>query len=859
MFQNRSDFFHFLTNFRRSGAAFWVVFALGWLLGVAAHLQLAELPPLHTCALYAGVAMLVACLTVLISIWLKPTAARQARLGAKCGPVLQAMGAALQLMLALLVAMTLAWAWSGKLAHERMADRLQPELEGKDLWLTGTVAELPRVVQDGVRFVLQVEQAQLHTNQDGATVQVPQRVSLGWWRGQNAEDSLLGPSVMVIPGQRWRLPVRLKQVRGLVNPHGFDTELWMLEEQIGASGYVRPSSGAVPQRLADAPAWQGLYAVEALRQHIKDAIYQRVEDPRSAGVIAALVVGDQSAIDRSDWALFRDTGVAHLMAISGLHVTLFAWVAGGLFAWLWRQHKTLPLLVPAPRAGQWLGVLFAVAYGLLAGWGLPAQRTVVMLVVAAVLRDRGLNWPVLMILLAAAMVVVMFDPWALMQAGFWLSFAAVGLLLISTRAQNEQAEDGVGRSVLAPDPLWQRWLAMAQEGLRTQMLITVGLAPLTILLFHQISVVGLVANLLAIPLVTFVITPLALIGVVLPVAWWGAHGLLVLLMQGLEWALQMPGAVWYVPTAPIALQALGLLGAVVFMLAYLPWRWRLSGALFIGPMLWPPVDAPEHGQFVLTALDVGQGTAVLVQTQNHVLLYDAGPLYSRESDAGVRVVVPYLRAKGFAQLDALVLSHRDADHVGGAEAVMNALPVRWLTSSLEPGHPLLAKGVPHRHCLDGQNWEWDGVRLSMLHPPAMTEYAQAPTGRGGDKPNARSCVLKIQDAQGRSALLSGDIEAPQEWALTQSKTDLRSDLLMVPHHGSRTSSTEPFLDAVAPQWAVAQMGYRNRYGHPAPDVEQRYLDRGITWLRSDQCGALQWRSHQTPQCWRQQTQRYWRE
>jgi competence protein ComEC len=839
-------FMRSLVDFRWSGAALWVIWGLSWLLGTAWHLQLPQLPSLFVCQWLVGSALALAFVMALLSVLVK--AVRDSLVGVWA-----------QHMVAALVAATLAFAWSGLMAHARLADRLAPELEGQDLWLTGTVAELPRVVQDGVRFVLQVEQAhhfQADPRTSSSAVAVPQRVSLGWWRSQNAAEQMFSPNVTVLPGQRWRLPVRLKQVRGLLNPHGFDTELWMLEQQIGATGYVRPGAGRLPQRLNDAPPWQGLVAVEAMRQKIKDAIYQRVEDVRSAGVIAALVVGDQSAIDRADWALFRDTGVAHLMAISGLHVTLFAWIAGVGFAWLWRQHKTLPLKVPAPRAGQWLGVLFAIAYGLLAGWGLPAQRTVVMLVVAAVLRDRGQNWPVLMILLAAAVVVVMTDPWALMQAGFWLSFTAVGLLLISTRAQADAAP--------MTETWWGQGLKTARAGLHTQLLITVGLAPLTVLLFHQISVVGLVANLVAIPLVTFVITPLALLGVLVPYAWWGAHSLLVWLVQGLEWALQMPGAVWYVPVAPDWAQALGMLGAVMFMLATLPWRWRVGGALLMVPMLWPPVELPSQGQFVLTALDVGQGTAVLVQTRSHVMLYDAGPLYSRESDAGVRVVVPFLRAQGLRHLDALVLSHRDADHVGGAQAVMDALDVHWLTSSLEEQHPLRAKGVPHRDCLAGQSWEWDGVRFSMLHPTVAPpdERLQPAAWRGADKPNARSCVLKIQDAQGRTALLSGDIEAAQEFTLTQAhgagQMDLRSDWLMVPHHGSRTSSTEAFLDAVAPQWALAQMGYRNRYGHPAPDVVQRYDDRGIRFIRSDQCGAMKWHSQHAPKCWRQQVQRYWR-
>jgi competence protein ComEC len=280
------------------------------------------------------------------------------------------------------------------------------------------------------------------------------------------------------------------------------------------------------------------------------------------------------------------------------------------------------------------------------------------------------------------------------------------------------------------------------------------------------------------------------------------------------------------------------------------------------PLLAPPVARPPPGQFELLAADVGQGTAVLVRTHRHLLLFDTGPQTSPESDAGSRVLLPLLRARGEHRIDTLVLSHRDSDHVGGAAAVLASLPVARLSSSLEDGHPLLAqaaqRGVTLQRCSAGQGWEWDGVRFDLLHP--LTE---AYTGGSrveaapASKPNALSCVLRVQGSR-HSGLLTGDIEAAQEAALLQRVgTGLRSNVLLVPHHGSRTSSTAAFVAAVAPQTAVVQAAYRSRFGHPAPDVVARYDARGIAVVRSDRCGAWTLAADGTAACQREVARRYW--
>ncbi len=781
--------------------------AAAWLAGVAVHLRQGALPT-PTFAWALGAAALAGL----------AVAVRWPPLRAMALPALAALG----------------FAWATLLAQQRLQQVLPPALEGEDVELVGVVAGLPRHVADGVRFVFEVERATLR----GEPVPVPRRVSLGWYRGWHDDALLAGPAFDVEAGQRWRLTARLRAPHGHRNPHGFDFELWLFEQGIRATGYVRTTARTPPPVLLARGAG---HAVDRWRQRVRDALFARLADPRAAGVLAGLAVGDQASIARDDWDLFRDSGTAHLMAISGLHVTMFAWGAAALIGAAWRRSEHLPLWLPAPTAARWGGVAAAAAYAVFAGWGVPAQRTVWMLATAALLRSAGAAWPWPLVLLAAGVVVSVADPWAMLQPGFWLSFVAVGLLMAS--------EPVTGRAPHAAEGWRHRSSAAVRGALRTQLVATVGLAPLTLVLFGQVSVVGFVANLVAIPLVTLAITPLALAGVVWPPLWELGAGLVAMLARVLAMLTAWPAAVWTAPAAPAWAQAAGLLAALL-LVAPLPWRLRLLALPLALPLLAPAVERPAAGRFDVVAADVGQGNAVLVRTRGHTLLYDTGARYSRDSDAGQRVLVPLLRALGERRLDVLVLSHRDSDHVGGAAAVMAALPVRLLVSSLDDAHALRASGIAHHRCDAGRRWTWDGVAFEILHPEAADHARPL-------KPNALSCVLRVADASGRSALLAGDIEAAQEAALAlRVGAGLRSDVLLVPHHGSRTSSSGAFLDAVAPAHAVVQAGYRSRFGHPAPDVLARYAERGVALARSDLCGAWRWDGG-TPTCERQRARRYW--
>jgi competence protein ComEC len=786
----------------------------------------------------------------------------------------------LRLVLASLACGVLAFAATGWRADLRLSEALPEALEGRDLVVVGVIAGLPQRAPEAWRFSFEVESAQWSDPAAAAgaaltPVTLPRRLALGWYAGAQGTQAAGLPTLRA--GQRWQLTLRLKRPHGARNPHGFDHELHLFEQGLRATGYVRTVPGAVQGLLAEGVA----HPVDRARQAVREAIEARVADPSAAGLLAALAVGDQAAIEREDWALYRDTGVAHLMSISGLHVTMFAWLAGRLINRLWRLSPRAMRRLPAPRAALWGGLLAACVYAVFAGWGVPAQRTALMLAVTTLLGAGGLRWGWPLVWGSAAVAVTLIDPWALLQPGFWLSFVAVGLLM-GAGDGHPLARAGSGLGPAEPEVAqpggqagpWcalRSWLARlagwARGGLRTQAVATLGLAPLTLVFFQQISPLSFLANLVAIPAVTLWVTPLALLGVLWAPLWSvgaAAAGALNAFLQALT---SLPGAaVWTLPAAPAWAAPCALIGAALVLLP-LPGRVRLLGLPLLLPLLAPPLPRPAEGTYELTAVDVGQGTAVLLRTARHTLLYDAGPQYSRESDAGERVLLPLLRALGETRLDMLVLSHRDTDHVGGAAALLRGLPVARVVSSLEPGHALLAlaqtRGAAPSACEAGQAWSWDGVHFEVLHPgPDLL----ARRGLEKTRSNALSCVLRVSgrwDGQAQRTLLTGDIEREQEAALVAAAGEgaapqdaLAAEVLIVPHHGSKTSSSEAFLDAVAPRVAVVQAGYRNRFGHPAPPVRARYDARGIELIESPVCGA--WRfGPDGNTCWRAVAQRYW--
>ena len=667
----------------------------------------------------------------------------------------------------------LVWAcWS---AQQALDGRLAPPLDGRTLWLEGRVAGLPEQRDEVVRFEL-VEPVSRRG-------ELPARLRLSWYGGPPLQT-----------GEHWRLAVHLKRPHGLVNPHPFDYEAWLLAQRIGATGTVKAG-----ERLAVASglgAWR-----DALRQRLLGMPAFGRE-----GGLVALVLGDGSGVSPADWRLLQDTGTVHLLVISGQHIGLLAMLVYGLVAGLARWGLW-------PRALPWLpcacALAFAAAllYGLLAGFAVPVQRACAMLAVVLLWRLRFRHLGVWTPWLAALLLVLLVEPLASLQAGFWLSFAAVAVLILVFSGR-------LGA--------WGGWRTLG----RAQWTVAIGLLPVLLALGLPVSASGPLANLLAVPWVGLAVVPLALLATLaLPLAplaeglWWLAGGLLELLFLVLaQIAAWLPA--WLGSGVPLWVWLFGALGAgLLLMPGALPLR--ALGLPLLLVLLFPPRQVLPPGRADVWLLDVGQGLSVLVRTREHALLYDAGARFG-DFDLGERVVVPSLRQLGVARLDTLLLSHADNDHSGGALAVLRGLPVAAVLSGEVPELPAQLRAEP---CVHESAWEWDGVRFRLWRWPQA------------DSSNAASCVLMVE-AGGERVLLTGDIDVRAERALLQSGWDPRADWLLAPHHGSRFSSGSAFIQAVAPGAVLFARGAHNAFEHPHPLIVERYRQHGVRIHDSVRDGAL---------------------
>lgn len=730
-------------------------------------------------------------------------------------------------VLVYLLAFVLGFAWAGLFATWRLADALPFEWETKEIELVGVVATLPQTIENGTRFTLDVERV-LTPN-----AKVPRHISLAQYVDGFSETANTSDLLKFHAGERWHLRVKLKRPHASMNPHGFDFEAWALERNIRAVGSVR--SFGTNQRVTQF-VWRPAYMVEAVREKIQHRMSKVLKSKPYSAVLQALVIGDESGISQADWQVFLRTGINHLMSISGLHITMLSGMAFALVMALWRRSAKLTLKLPARKAAVVAGVVVALSYALVAGFSVPTQRTVYMLLVFAF--ALWSNRPVLIgrVLAYALFVVVLLDPWAVLAPGFYLSFGAVAMMAYALGGR-------LGRS---------HWLLTAT---RTQWVVTLGLVPFLLLMFQQVSLISPIANAFAIPVVSLVVVPLSLLGAILPIdgALLLAHSLMQYLMLGLQWLAALPASIWQQHEPPVWTFVLALLG-LLWMLLPKGFPLRFLGATFFLPMFFVMPQAPELGAMRVTVLDVGQGLAVFIRTHQHSLLYDTGPKYNTQTDAGGRILVPYLRAEGVERLDGLVVSHNDNDHSGGMRSVLSQVKVNWLASSL-PEIPVALQEIKHFTCVAGQRWQLDGVDFEMLSPAAAS-YADETI-----KDNNRSCVLRVVSRYG-SVLLAGDIERPVEMGLAEnSASSLQSDVLIVPHHGSRTSSSETWIDAVHPKTAIFTVGYHNRFGHPKADIVERYWRRGINTYRSDEDGAvlLNFNSQHkaSAQSWRKSHRRYW--
>ena len=696
-------------------------------------------------------------------------------------------------------------------AQWRLADFLAPTYEGQTVTLNGHVSGLPERVSDGVRFTFVPDPS------EADAVRLPKRLALSWYPSRRAPAAVPGFG----PGQRMRLSVRLRRHVSQFNPGGFDYAGWQFARGVGGGGSVRGGE-LLPERVDTLQT-----AIDRWRDSIRHGISAAA--PAQAGLLTAIAVGDQSGVSDAQWETLRATGTAHLVAISGLHVSIVAALAAALLSVLWRRVPRAALWLPTQRAAVIGAALAGLGYGALAGFGVPVTRAVIMLLVAAIAVFSARRVAAGDVLALALGGVLIFDPWAVVSGGFWLSFGAVAALLLVLAGRHGP-------------------MGSAAKFLRAQWGVTLLGAPLLLTWFGQISLVAPIANALAIPVVTMAVVPPVLVASVTGLAWPAALAGTVVdwLLTALDVMAAWPWAMASRAQAPLALVVLALAG-MVWLLLPRGTPLRLAGAMLALPLaLWTPAR-PLAGAFEATVLDVGQGLAIHIRTHAHDLLYDTGRAYYRGNDAGARIVVPYLRARGIAALDMLVVSHSDNDHAGGAGSVLAALPVtRFIAGE---GVEMSARGVD-APCLAGTTWTWDGVRFAWLHPRR---------GDAATRDNNRSCVLHIS-AEGGSMLIPGDIEARVEGEIAERGDWPKSEVVVAPHHGSRSSSSAALIDAVAADAVVFSAGYGNHFGHPAPDVVERWQRAGSRIWRTDSEGAVSFqidgngvraRGH------RAETRRYW--
>lgn len=717
--------------------------------------------------------------------------------------------------------LVLAMAWAAWCGQRAMDARLPHDLEGLDVEVSGRVDDLPRQQTDATRFVLKVGQAWL----DGKPLAFKGKLRIAWYATSKSVVPALAPC------ERWHLRLRLKRPRGLVNPGGGDSERSLLERGIAATGYVREDP--LNSREETAPV-----CIDGWRASIAQQIEHRVGDAHAAALLRAFAVGDTRGLSRHDWDVARANGASHLIAISGFHVGVAAiagiWLARLMYV-LWPRFG---LYAPRLQVQAVAALGFAMAYGALAGFGLPTVRTLLMIAAVTLIRCRRRHGTPAQALAVALFAMLVCDPLAVLSAGFWLSFVGVAFLMFCLDVQG------------------QGWRAFLRELTVAQLVMTVSLLPLGLWFFGQTSWVGVVSNLIAVPLVSFAVVPATLAGTLLLLV---APPLATPVLIGAGWLAEAqwwlfermagwPGAQGYLPDVRFWALLLAMLGAAwMFLPRGVPMRWL--GVLLFLPLISPPLPALEPGAFRLWMLDVGQGLSVVVRTGHHALVFDAGARYPSEFDLGDAAVLPSLHALGINRLDMLVISHADNDHAGGAPAVAIAFPFAKRLAG-EPARMTL----PFDPCLAGQSWEWDGVLFRMLGPSP---------GRGTDKGNDRSCVLSVEGRGGR-ALLTGDIGIQAERGLAEAVGSGPPLVLQVPHHGSRTSSGESFIRGLSPALGLVSAGWRNRFGHPHPRVVERYSDLRVPLLNTAEQGAIEMtfpvdRPPHVTAVERARQARYWRE
>jgi competence protein ComEC len=679
------------------------------------------------------------------------------------------------------------FAWCLLYAHWVASWSLPAAIENKNIIITGYIASLPAERDHYIRFEFVTHKAKMELN----------------WSNNYPQLTI---------GDKWQLEVRLKRPHGSMNPGGFDYEKYLFANRIRAVGYVVPrSSLSANQQLTS--LWYK-YPVGRFRQSLQKKIAQALPNKPLAGVVTALTIGQRSGIIESQWQVFNNTGTTHLVAISGLHIGLISGSVFFIINFIWRRISWLTLRIPAQRAAAAAAILTALFYAAMAGFAIPTQRALLMVIAfmgLALVKRNTAPWHAWFI---ALFMILLLDPLASMVGGFWLSFASVGSLIYAFSGR------------LKVEGWWWRWG-------RAQVVVAIGLLPFCLLIFQQFSLTSLFGNVVAIPWVGFIVVPLCLIGSILTLVSPLLGGLLLVLAEKalelvwvyLNFLASQHWAIWhytFLNNWQLWASIVGI--ALILAPKGLPGRWL--GIIWLLPIWFYQPAKPQNGEIWFTLLDVGQGLATVIQTQNHVLVYDTGPKYSEAFDSGKMMVVPYLQKNAIRTIDALVVSHGDNDHIGGADAVLKLVTVKKIFTSVPEHFP----GQNAVHCWREQKWVWDGVNFEFIAPPANKFMNSAISV----SKNNESCVLKVG-----AILLTGDIEKPEEKELLQNYgADLASAILVVPHHGSNSSSTEPFVTAVNPKYALFSDGYLNRFRFPSKKVLARYEEINTIYFNTIGSGAI---------------------
>ncbi len=704
-----------------------------------------------------------------------------------------------------------AFAAGGLLGIERieslLEQRLPVALHGSEVSAEIEVVTSP--VQSGLATRFEAELRALKSDLSLA-LHTPRRLRATWFNAP----------AMPQAGDIWLLRLKLKAPIGTLNARAFDYEAWLLSQDVHALASVR--SGVLMER-------RGGNSIENARQRLRGFIASL--DVRNQGPILALSMGDASAMQRDEWRLLRATGTVHLMVISGLHLGLVAFYAGFIGLSVARLMPPLCLALPAQVWGVLVGLAAALLFAMLCGWSLPVKRAFIMICCAGVAliwrRPLGLAnaW------LVALILVLAMNPFASLAPGFWLSFGAVGLLML----MGWNASKSVGVASIA---------CKAKQLVRTQCLLSLGMSPLLLITVSEMPLVSPLANLLAVPVTTLMIVPLVLIADLLfvPTPAIAAFSLtLADMVFSAQASMLAYLATW--PSAPavtmnplIAGVCLASLLCVFMPVTMLLRALLIAPGLILAILVMPFSAKLPHGEFELRLFDVGQGLAVLVQTRHKALLFDAGASFSEDFDFGDAVVVPQVRLAGARSLDRMVISHWDLDHAGGAASVFESLGATSLMAAADdqavfPLGDAVFGATQFDACRAGQRWLWDGVWFTVLHPP--------PTTARWASTNDRSCVLLIENDR-LAVLLPADISQAVEFEIMGDVPKLK--LLVAAHHGSRSSSSMSFLRRTRPDIVLVSAGFDNRFGHPHPDRVKAWRAVGAEVYGTAQFGALHWRS-----------------